>query len=614
MQYAEGEVSEMKEGYTLKENFFWYFKQVKQWFPILMIKLFLGTLLFAAASFLEILLPTMLVKGMVQQIPLKELLFQLIVIGGAIGLTRALLSELENRTTAHQITVRSTLGRKITDTFLSMPYDFLIESKTRREYKKATDNATSTNQSGAEAFYTVCYQLIKNCVTILIFGLTISYFSPLLFLVVVLASLANYFGLKRVLKKRIQQKTALAKLAMRRSYLERISYQIEAAKDLRLYPTGPWLEEEMTITVEQIMLLKQSYSSTVFFTKLVKSVGLFFQTIISYGYLVWGIFQQILSLTEFTLYASMIARLNQLAEQLVNDVYLLQQANSDLNDYRQWIDTYGKPTAKQLQETDWGEELTLSFEDVSYCYSGNTEPTIKNLSFTLQQGQKVALVGANGAGKTTIVNLLTGLLTPTTGRILVNGQDIQTIDKEEYYAHISPVFQESIVLATSLGQNIALQENYSEERVWDALKKAGIDQRIRQLDLGLETELTRYLYEDGIELSGGETQRLMLARALYKGAEILVLDEPTAALDALAEEEMYKQYNEMTKEKASLFISHRLASTRFCDEILFIKEGRLVEQGTHRELLQAGNAYAQMYEVQSHYYKEDQNESAIPAI
>ena len=251
------------------------------------------------------------------------------------------------------------------------------------------------------------------------------------------------------------------------------------------------------------------------------------------------------------------------------------------------------------------ESYELKLEHVSYRYPGADADTIHNLSLTVHPGEKLAIVGLNGAGKTTLVKLLCGLLDPVQGAVLLNGRDIRAFDRREYYALFSAVFQEFSVLDVTIAEQIAqCAEGIDYKRIADCAEKAGLTAMIERLPEGLQTHMGREVYLDGVLFSGGETQRLMLARALYKNGPILLLDEPTAALDPIAENDIYMKYNDMTQGKTSVFISHRLASTRFCDRIIFVADGNIAEEGTHESLLALGGAYAKLFEVQSRYYQE----------
>ena len=243
--------------------------------------------------------------------------------------------------------------------------------------------------------------------------------------------------------------------------------------------------------------------------------------------------------------------------------------------------------------------------DVSFRYPGTDKELFRHLNLTIHPGEKLAVVGLNGAGKTTLVKLLCGFYDPDEGRVLLNGTDIRTFDRESYYALFSAVFQQFSELDITVAQTVAQKvEDIDLNRVADCLEKAGLTETVARLPKGLDTHIGRKVYLDGVMLSGGQTQRLMLARALYKDGPILVLDEPTAALDPIAENDIYQKYSEMTAGKTSLFISHRLASTRFCDRIIYLADGAIAEEGTHEQLLALGGGYAKLFDIQSRYYQE----------
>ena len=248
----------------------------------------------------------------------------------------------------------------------------------------------------------------------------------------------------------------------------------------------------------------------------------------------------------------------------------------------------------------------LTLEDVSFRYPEAKKDTLSHISLTLRPGEKLAIVGLNGAGKTTLIRLLCGLLDPTSGRVLLNGQDIRRYNRRDYYRLFSAVFQDFSVLAASVAENVAQRiEGVDMARVRRCVELAGIKEKIESLPQGYDTKLGRAVYEDAPELSGGEQQRLMLARALYKDAPIILLDEPTAALDPLAESDMYRRYNDLTRGRSAVYISHRLASTRFCDRILLLRDGGVAEEGTHDQLMARNGEYAALFQVQAQYYQKE---------
>lgn len=254
------------------------------------------------------------------------------------------------------------------------------------------------------------------------------------------------------------------------------------------------------------------------------------------------------------------------------------------------------------------------WENVSFSYGvwedGKERkiPVFQEFNLQIKAGERLAVVGVNGAGKSTLVKLLCGLLQPDQGSIYINGTDSRTIPRRDYYSLFSAVFQHSRQLPVSVAENVMLNVRKEQEEavMWDCLEKAGLLEKVRSLPRKEKTCLVRQIAEEGTELSGGQVQRLLLARALYKDAPVLILDEPTAALDPLAESAIYEKYSSLTQGKTSLFISHRLASTRFCDRILFLEQGRIVESGSHEELMELGGKYAAMFQVQSKYYAKNE--------
>jgi ATP-binding cassette subfamily C protein len=253
------------------------------------------------------------------------------------------------------------------------------------------------------------------------------------------------------------------------------------------------------------------------------------------------------------------------------------------------------------------EPYDFEFKNVSFKYPNSDKYIYKNLNIKIQAGQKLAIVGHNGAGKTTFVKLLCRLYDVTDGEILLNGINIKKFNKNEYYTLFSTVFQDVKNLAFSVAENVALTEEKQLclEKVQNALEQAGVYEKVSSLKKGMSTAMQKIMDDEGIEFSGGENQKVSIARALYKNGPIMVLDEPTAALDALAENEVYLKFNKIVQNKTAIYVSHRLASTHFCDKIAMFEQGKLIEYGTHDELIKLGKKYFDMFSIQAKYYKEE---------
>ena len=258
-------------------------------------------------------------------------------------------------------------------------------------------------------------------------------------------------------------------------------------------------------------------------------------------------------------------------------------------------------------------EYFIEFCDVSFKYPNTDAYALRHVNLRFRVGEKLAVVGMNGSGKTTFIKLLCRLYDPTEGEIRLNGVDIRKYDYDEYMALFSVVFQDFRLFAFSLGQNVAASAEYDAERTKACLREAGFGERLSHMPEELDTRLYQDFDKDGIEISGGEAQKIAIARALYKNAPFIVLDEPTAALDPVSEYEVYRRFGEISGGKTAIYISHRLASCRFCDEILVFHEGQIIQHGAHEALLaQETGKYAELWNAQAQYYTE--KPEAAPAL
>ena len=252
-----------------------------------------------------------------------------------------------------------------------------------------------------------------------------------------------------------------------------------------------------------------------------------------------------------------------------------------------------------IRDNDYEIEL----RNVSFKYPGSDNWSLRNVSLKLHVGEHLAIVGMNGSGKTTLIKLLCRLYDPTEGEILLNGVDIRKYDYQEYMSLFSVVFQDFKLFAFRLGENVAAAAEYDKEKVVNCLKKAGLGERLDSMEQGTDTYLYNEYGEEGVEISGGEAQKIALARALYKDAPFVVLDEPTAALDPIAEYDIYKRFNELVENKTAIYISHRLSSCRFCDDIAVFHEGEMIQRGSHEKLLaEKGSKYYELWNAQAQYY------------
>ena len=382
---------------------------------------------------------------------------------------------------------------------------------------------------------------------------------------------------------------------------------IENAKDIRLYGIENWFPKRMKQVYDRRIRINANIWGRMKLMDISNAAFLVARDIVAYGLLIRQVLAGQLSVAEFTFFIGIISGFTAwLTEMVTNFSYLRKAAIQQgyLRAYMEMDDCLMQGSGEELAPLSCPP--SIEFRDVTFTYPETDRPVLEHLNLTIRPGQKIALVGANGAGKTTLVKLLTGLYRPDSGEILLGGRSIESYSQEEYFDLIGTVFQEPFLMAFSIEENIACcdEQQADHQRVCRCLQRAGLWERIERLPKGVKTPYSKELYEDGESFSGGEAQRLMLARALYKDAPVMVLDEPTAALDPLAEAQMYAQYNDLTADKTSIFISHRLSSTQFCDRVLYLEGGKIVEDGTHQQLMALGGSYAKMFAYQAYYYQK----------
>ena len=293
---------------------------------------------------------------------------------------------------------------------------------------------------------------------------------------------------------------------------------------------------------------------------------------------------------------------------LLGQVTDLQRLNQSMNRFRSFLeypDSYLREGGKPVGDMTKPKKIEL--EHIRFRYGGDGEDVIRDISLTLEPGEHLAVVGLNGAGKTTLVKLLCGLTEPAEGKVLYNGTDIREYNRDEYYRLFGAVFQDHSILPVTIEEIVAEQESETIDHALaeTCLKQAGLWEKICSLPQGVQSKFNKAFWDDGVNLSGGETQKLLLARALYRQAPVIVLDEPTAALDPVSENRLYETYDDVMRGKTTVFISHRLASTRFCHRIVLIDRGQIIEEGTHEELLARQGKYYELFETQAKYYREN---------
>jgi ATP-binding cassette subfamily B protein len=471
--------------------------------------------------------------------------------------------------------------------------------------------AIDYNDGAAEAIWITLMDLTTNLAGFVIYLFIMSSIQPILFLVILTTTILSYAISNYLNEWEYRHREEAYSYVRQIEYLNRQSSDLTLAKDIRIFGLRNWIEELYGKSVSAYTAFQSRASGVAIWAEIADLLLTFLRNGIAYAYLIGLVLYGGLSVSEFLLLFGAVGGFTAWVSGILGSLRTLHKQSLDLSTIRECLEypevfafSEGEPIHPEK-----GTPYEIRLENVSYRYPGAEHDTLSQIDLTLHPGEKLTVVGPNGAGKTTLVKLICGFLDPTQGRVLLNGVDIRRYNRQDYYTLFSAVFQNFTLLPGTITDNVTQDLDHPDpKRVADCVEKAGLSKLVASLKDGYETYLNREIYEDAILLSGGETQRLMLARALYKDAPFIILDEPTAALDPIAESEIYQKYNELTQGKSSIYISHRLASTRFCDRILMLTDGKIVEEGTHESLMQLGGAYAKLFAVQSKYYQEGVSE------
>ena len=467
-------------------------------------------------------------------------------------------------------------------------------------------------QKRAEAFYNARFSsgadFVEQCAHFLVCVIGVIASSALLYkvnyfmiLLILLTCVCEFFLLKILKTKQSETTDNYSKLSGKFEYFYKLSKNAEASKDIKLYGFSDYLVKTAADFIYQIEHINAKYTKQSAAISGVRALLNLVRELVAYAYLTYLVLKNRLSVSDFIFCFGIITGFSNWIMNLVFSFMEISRCCTDCALYRDFVEesvSEGKP------EVDFGEVRSIEFSNVFFTYPASDTETIRNMSFKVNKGENIAIVGENGAGKTTAIKLLCGLYYPSEGDILINGRSSREFSSDSYFDLFSAVFQDYCFMPMTIAENITAEQSYDKERLFAAFDKAGITDKINSLSEKENTLMVKDVYKNAADFSGGEKQKLLLAKAVYKNAPVLILDEPTAALDPISENELYLKYNELTEDKISFFISHRLSSTRFCDRILFIKDGAVAESGTHEELMAKKGAYYRMYQTQSMYYRE----------
>lgn len=579
-------------------------KYAKSVFPLCIVL----ALLSAGKSVAELLIAPAILNKIELSASLGSVVFTIAAFALVLMLLSGLRSYVDTNALFGRIAVRSqgiylSISRKYAET----SYPNLLNTDFLALGKKASA-ACDANSEASEAIWTTLTDLMTSCIGFIVYLALLTNLNLWLAALVAATTAVSYFASKRINEWGYLHRSEELELTKKIEYANKTATSREFAKDIRMFGLRGWLEELWGSTMRLYSAFCAKRERKYIWANIIDIVLTFLRNGIAYAFLIGITVKNGLPASQFLLYFAALSGFAQWVVEILDKLSVMHKQSLDISTIREFLD-WDEPFDLNGGERiafEPNKQYEIRLDNVSFRYPKADKDTLSHINLTVHPGEKLAIVGLNGAGKTTLVKLVCGFLDPTEGRILLNGEDIRKFNRNDYYALFSAVFQEFSVLDVTVKENVAqCVDGIDETRVWQCIDKAGLTEKIQSLPKGIETHLGRRVFKDGVEFSGGQTQRLMLARALYKNAPILVLDEPTAALDPIAENDIYQKYNDMTHGRTSFFISHRLASTRFCDRIIFVDSGKIAEEGTHDELLKNGGGYAYMFEVQSKYYRSD---------
>ena len=613
-----------KLGYGFLSNAAWHWREQFTREPKAAVSVLLLSFVAISLPLLNARLPKLVLQGLEERWELMQFAAVLLLLVAVLAVANMLQAALKAYMRRMQGPFEDDFNLRLLKKRLRVDYE-ILESRQFNEDAHAVYDSLYRPHSVVRDSSMIWQQSLTAAGGLLLYGLILLRQSLLVPLLVLIPALLVFLLKRKAMRRDHELRPAADEAARKMRYVEERGWDLQAGKDIRMYDLGGWLlgilKRERKTGETNVRLWENGY----FAANLCDAFLCFVRDAGAYLYFILQIVRGSLPVSDFVWYISVVASCQQACSAFLENVELLGRLSFDYSRLRLFLESgegdifqgtgagaerSGKKVGTDSASSSRGKEAVgIELEHVSFTYPGSRVPTLKDLNLAIRPGEKIALVGLNGAGKSTLVKLLCGLYRPTSGTIRVGGRPLSSFGREEYFSMIAAVFQDVKLLPLTIAQNVASDngEDIDRQRVRQCLSLAGLWEMVDGLPQKEDTPLGRGVLDDGIDLSGGERQKVWMARAFYKEASILILDEPTAALDPLAEQEIYEKYVEMSEGRTSLFISHRLASTRFCDRIWLMENGRITEQGSYEELMEKNGAYARLFAVQGKYYRKEES-------
>ena len=493
------------------------------------------------------------------------------------------------------------LHTNVTNKTLSMPYEMLLNSDTYDKMYLASDIANGNNFMNLMDH---CKNFFMNVFLVISMSFLIARVDIWLMVITFVVVIINAVTDSKIQNQLFKTKKDTSQAIRRLEYVGKLAWHLDYAKEVRLFQTKELIYDKYNRLNE--FVLRKIFRDYQIENrgKGVSIISGSVQMMILYLVLGWKLFGNVISVGDFTLYMGAVNLFQSSLNGLLHNIIGIEMHSKHFMAYAEYVEM-PVPERKTENIALPGSESGFCFRNVSFRYPGQTEYALKNVNVSISKGEKISLAGENGAGKTTFILLLLKLIAPSSGNIYYDGQNIQSIRDEDYWKIFSTVFQDFHIYSFSVLDNIKMDLSSDDpERVSEVLRQCGMMEEVSSLKAGVDSMVGHEFSKDGIDFSGGQRQKLAIARAMYRAGDVMILDEPTAALDVKAESEIFMRMKNLSQEKTAIFITHRLYSVRFCDRIFFFSNGKISETGTHEELMKKKKEYYEMYHIQAQYFEE----------
>lgn len=594
------------KNYSLFSNIKYLINKIWSWDKTLFIIFGLFTVCKAISPFIHIYASKFILNELTGLARKDLLLYVLTFVLIFSGIINFLVQYLEHASIPRMINIRLSFTRILRKKALNMDFKHTEDPEMLNKYQTGI-RALSSNTNGIQGIIHKLFSVLSSFIAFFGFSAIIWTLHPLIVFLLIFNVSITYFFTLSAKKYEYLQKDTISKLNRQSTYLTETMSDFSYGKEIRLYNLNLWLSSKFNEIKAVLVSTQKKIRSKYLKSESLDLMLLFFREGLIYIYLIFSVINKGMRIGDFMLYFLAVTSFTNWMELLLKDIVHMHTQNFHVNDYRNFLAMEDNDSNSNLNNNSIKGPIKIEFKNVSFKYPKSTKYIFEDLSFNISPGERLAIVGINGAGKTTLIKLLVGLYKPTSGTILINDIDISTISKEEYYKIFSTVFQEIKTFAFTVCENVALSNktDISVDKVHDSLKKSQLFEKISTLENGIDTSVLKILDSHGVDFSGGENQKLAIARALYKDSPVMILDEPTSALDPLSEYEIYTNFDKLISDKTAIYISHRLSSTRFCDRIFYMENGKILESGTHTNLMDKNGKYREMFDIQSQYYKTD---------